>query len=190
MGFANLALGVLAAIAVGRRDGFRAATVIGGAILSVGAFTVHMFDIVQHGNLAPGNTLININNLGRPALMIFLLWSLHRIEISQESEGMSQISALWQEPQAVLGGIVGAGVGIGLGIGMAVNQPLLGLVCGLVGGSALGWVMSRRTKQAQRAPVLAQSDRGPARAFEQKSTVLNARAEELVTELQVPVFKS
>ena len=89
MGFANLAVGVLAAMAVGRRDGFRDATVIGGTILGVGAFLVHMIDIVQHGNLAPGNTLINITNLGRPALLIYLLWAIRRVERSPASEGIA-----------------------------------------------------------------------------------------------------
>ena len=149
MGFANLAVGVLAAMAVGRRDGFREATVIGGAILSVGAFVVHMIDIVQTGNLAPGNTLINISNLGRPAVLIYFLWALRRVERLPEAEGGSQIFARWHHRQAVLGGTTGAGVGIGLGIGMAVGQPLLGLVFGLVGGIALGVLMRKRTIAAQ-----------------------------------------
>jgi len=145
MGFANLAFGVLAAIAVGRRDGFREATVIGGAILSVGAFVVHMIDIAQTGNLAPGNTLINITNLGRPALLIYFLWALRKVEHSPESEGISRTFSHWQHTQAALGGTTGAGVGIGLGTGMAVGQPLLGLVFGLLGGLALGLVMRKRT---------------------------------------------
>ncbi len=145
MGFANLAFGVLAAMAVGRRDGFREATVIGGAILSVGAFIVHMIDIAQTGNLAPGNTLINITNLGRPALLIYFLWALRKIERSPASEGNSATFVRWQNTQAALGGTTGAGVGIGLGTGMAVGQPVLGLAFGLVGGLALGLVMRKHT---------------------------------------------
>jgi 4-amino-4-deoxy-L-arabinose transferase-like glycosyltransferase len=144
MGFANLAMGVLAAIAVGRRDGFREATVIGGAILSVGAFTVHVVDIVETGNLAPGNTLINITNLGRPALLIYFLWALRREERSPESEGRSVAFAHWQGAQAARGGTAGAFVGIGLGIGMAVGQPLIWLVIGLAAGLGLGHVFRRR----------------------------------------------
>jgi hypothetical protein len=144
MGFANLAMGVLAAIAVTRRDGFREATVIGGAILSVGAFTVHIIDIAQQGNLAPGNTLINITNLGRPALLIYFLWALRKAERSPESEENSGEFVHWQATQAALGGTTGAGVGIGLGTGIAVGQPLIGLVLGLAGGLGLGLVMRRR----------------------------------------------
>jgi hypothetical protein len=145
MGFANLAMGVLAAIAVSRRDGLREATVIGGAILSVGAFVVHMIDLIGHGNLAPGNTLINVTNLGRPAVLIFLLWALRRAEASPGSEQEEERFAGWQQAQASLGGTAGAGVGIGLGTGTAIGQPLVGLLLGLVGGVALGLVMRRRT---------------------------------------------
>ena len=99
MGFANLAMGVLAAIAVGRRDGFREATVIGGAILSVGAFTVHVLDLIETGNLAAGNTLINITNLGRPALLIYFLWALRREERSPESEGESEALPIGRGPR-------------------------------------------------------------------------------------------
>lgn len=151
MGFANLAVGVLAAIAVGRRDGFREATVIGGAILSVGAFAVHMLDIIQAGNLAPGNTLINITNLGRPALLIYFLWALRREERSPQSEGQSEAFANWQSAQAALGGTAGALVGIGLGIGIAVGQPIIGLVIGLAAGLSLGLVFRSRALASQPA---------------------------------------
>lgn len=143
IGFANLAFGVLAAIAVNRRDGFREATVVGGAILSVGAFVVHMIDLVQHGNLAPGNTLINITNLGRPALLIFLLVAVRRHEAAAGSEAGSLTFRHWQGARAGVGGTAGAGVGVGLGTGLAVGRPLIGLVLGLVGGLVLGWARHR-----------------------------------------------
>lgn len=149
MGFANLALGVLAAIAISRQDGFREATVIAGTILGVGAFIVHMVDLARTGNLAPGNIIININNLGRPALLIFFLWALRREERSPASEANSQDYHDWQSSQAPLGGMTGAGVGAGLGMGIALGQPLLGLVLGLIGGLALGVVMRRRSLAEQ-----------------------------------------
>lgn len=151
IGFANLALGVLAVIAIGRRDGFREATVIAGTIFGVGAFIVHMVDLAQTGNLAPGNIIININNLGRPALLIFFLRALRREERSPETEGNSKAYIDWQSSQAVLGGMTGAGVGAGLGMGIALGQPLIGLVLGLIGGLALGMVMRRRTIVEQQA---------------------------------------
>jgi len=68
VGFANLALGILGIIAMSRRDGFREATVIAVTVLGVGATIVHIMDIVQTGNLAPGNTLQNVSNLLKPVL--------------------------------------------------------------------------------------------------------------------------
>ena len=72
MGFANLALGVLGLIATARRDGFREATVTAVTVIGVGATIVHLIDIFETGNLSPGNTIQNIANLARPALLIYL----------------------------------------------------------------------------------------------------------------------
>jgi 4-amino-4-deoxy-L-arabinose transferase-like glycosyltransferase len=63
VGFANLALGVLGIVAMGRRDGFREATVLAVTVLGLGATIVHVRDIIETGNLAPGNTIQNIGNL-------------------------------------------------------------------------------------------------------------------------------
>ncbi len=145
MGFANLAVGVLAAIAVGRRDGFREATVVGGAILGVGAFTVHLLDIIQHGNLAPGNTLINISNLGRPVVLIYLLWALRR---SEQMHGSAIEAARWHAQQAAFSGTAGALTGIGLGVGMSTAQPLFGLALGLIAGLALATGSRNRSRTA------------------------------------------
>jgi hypothetical protein len=159
MGFANLAMGVLAAIAVGRRDGFREATVIGGAVLSVGAFVVHVIDLIQHGNLAPGNILINISNLGRPAVLVYFLWALRKVERAPESEGTSGAFLRWQATQGAIGGKLGAAVGIGLGTGTAIGQPLLGLVLGLVIGIALGLFVHKRDTDSLATPAPTASGR-------------------------------
>lgn len=143
IGFANLSYGVLAAMAVNRRDGLREATVVGSAVFSVGAFIVHMIDLVESQNLAPGNTLINITNLGRPALLILFLAALRRLESSVDSEADSRAFGRWQGLRAGVGGTVGAGAGIGLGTGLAVGRPLIGLVLGLAAGLLLGWALHR-----------------------------------------------
>lgn len=111
-----------------------------------------MVDIVQAGNLAPGNTLINITNLGRPALLIFFLWALRRAESLPESESGSASFAQWQTAWAALGGTAGAAVGIGLGVGIAAGQPLIGLLLGLASGLGLGLVMRGRHSGAQQIP--------------------------------------
>lgn len=78
MGFANLALGVLGLMAIGRRDGFREATVAAVTVIRVGATVVHTIDIVRTGNLAPGNTVQNVANLLRPALLVYFLLQSRR----------------------------------------------------------------------------------------------------------------
>ena len=58
---------------MGRRDGFREATVIAVTVFGVGATIVHVSDIIQTGNLAPGNTIQNVGNLlNRHCLSVFL----------------------------------------------------------------------------------------------------------------------
>ena len=80
MGFANLALGVLGLIAAGRRDGFREATVIAVAIVGVGATVGSCHRHGAEGNLAPGNSIQNIGNLLKPALLIPILIVSRRSE--------------------------------------------------------------------------------------------------------------
>lgn len=98
MGFANLALGVLGIIAVSRRDGFREATVIAVAIIGVGATVVHIMDIIQTGNLAPGNTIQNVSNLLRPALLIGILVAARRAEAKPDSEVRTPEFDKWRAP--------------------------------------------------------------------------------------------
>jgi 4-amino-4-deoxy-L-arabinose transferase-like glycosyltransferase len=84
VGFANLAVGILGIVAMGRRDGFREATVMAVTIFGVGATVVHVMDVIEFGNLAPGNTIQNISNLLRPALLIAFLAASRRAERSPE----------------------------------------------------------------------------------------------------------
>jgi len=53
VGFANLAVGILGIVAMGRRDGFREATVIAVTVLGVGATIVHASDIIETGKGSP-----------------------------------------------------------------------------------------------------------------------------------------
>ena len=138
MGFANLSYGILAIIAMGRRDGFREATVIGATVMAVGATLVHLWDIAQTGNLAPGNTVQNIMNLARPALLIGLLAASRRAERLPTSEAGTLAFDAWRGSVIAVAGPIAAGVGVGLGVGLAVGQPLAGMLLGLAGGAAFG----------------------------------------------------
>ena len=118
MGFANLALGVLGFISAVRRDGFREATVIAVAIVGVGATVVHVIDMVQEGNLAPGNSIQNIGNVLKPALLIPLLIVSRRTE---QDEGASPSFEERREPVIGTAGMVTAVVGTAFGIGFALE---------------------------------------------------------------------
>jgi hypothetical protein len=148
IGFANLALGVLGIIAMGRRDGFREATVTAVSFFGVGATIVHVMDIVQTGNLAPGNTLQNASNLLKPALLVGFLVASRRAERSADSEVGTPEFESWREPRVKAAGVMTACVGIGFGLGFATGQPTIGTALGiLIGASLVAYVLTRHTNQ-------------------------------------------
>ena len=117
MGFANLALAVLGFIAAGRRDGFREATVIAVAVVGVGATVVHVTDILQEGNLAPGNSIQNVGNLLKPALLIVVLILSRRSEPATTGAAFDR----WRMRIVGTAGIVTAVVGTGFAIGYSLE---------------------------------------------------------------------
>jgi len=108
VGFANLALGVLGIVAMGRRDGFREAPVIAVTVLGVGATIVHAIDIIDTGNLAPGNTLQKVSNLLKPALLIGFLAALRRTEPSPGTEATEPTFEAWRAPRVRAVGLMTA----------------------------------------------------------------------------------
>ena len=139
MGFANLALGVLGLIAAGRRDGFREATVIAVAVVGVGATVVHVTDIVEEGNLAAGNSIQNVGNLLKPALLIPLLIVSRRSEpaatgpLSFDRWRMTVVGAA-----GMVTAVVGTGFAIGYSLELAAPVTLVAavLAAGIVARSA------------------------------------------------------
>jgi hypothetical protein len=129
MGFANLALGVLGFIAAGRRDGFREATVIAVTIVGVGATVVHVIDVAQEGNLAAGNSIQNVANLLKPALLIPMLIVSRRSETagapgpSFDRWRMTIVGAA-----GMITAVVGTGFGIGSSLELAVPATLVAAV--------------------------------------------------------------
>ena len=145
MGYANLLIGVLGLMAVGRRDGFRTAAIIATSILGFGATLVHLQDIAAHGNLAPGNTIQNISNLLDPILLIGLSWwSARRFGGEMATAVFSQ----WQMRQQPIPGLAAAGIGMGFGIGYAVGGLFVWTLLGALVGVGIGLVMSRRAGRA------------------------------------------
>ena len=121
MGFANLALGVLGIIAAGRRDGFREATVIAVALVGVGATVVHVIDIVQEDNMAAGNSIQNVANLLKPALLIPMLLVSRRSEPNGTADPSFD---RWRMAVVGTAGMVTAVVGTGFGIGYSLEIVL------------------------------------------------------------------
>jgi len=73
VGFANLAIGAAAITAsMMQSDAWVIATIAGTAFLG-GAAVNHVIEIIRSRNLAPGNTLILISDLGIPASLWILL---------------------------------------------------------------------------------------------------------------------
>jgi hypothetical protein len=147
VGFANLALGVLGIIAMGRRDGFREATVIAASVFGLGATIVHAIDIIETGNLAPGNTLQNVSNLLRPALLIGFLVALRRTERSPGSETTRPTFEAWRAPRVRAVGLMTVSVATGFGLGFGIGQPMIGTFLGIVvGAGSVVFTISRTSR--------------------------------------------
>jgi hypothetical protein len=138
VGVANLAVGILGVVAMSRRDGFREATVIAATVLGVGA------TVIESGNLAPGNTIQNISNLLRPALLIAFLAASRRAERSPDSVAQTPGFDRWREPRIRAAGLMTGTVATGFGGGFAIDLPLIGTLVGaLVGAGLAAFVVAR-----------------------------------------------
>ena len=154
MGFANLLVGVLGLMAIGRRDGFRTAAILATTILGLGATAVHLWDIAAAGNLAPGNTIQNVGNLLDPVLLISLAWLASR---TADPDAESPAFLRWQMRQQPVAGMAAAGVGTGFGIGFAAGGLLLWTIIGALVGVSIGILLSNRTAQRQDPLVVERS---------------------------------
>src|SRR5829696_9904529 len=162
VGFANLAVGILGIVAMGRRDGFREAAVIAVTVFGVGAIVVHVMDVIESGNLAPGNTIQNISNLLRPALLIAFLAASRRAERSPDSEAQSPGFERWRGPRIRAAGLMTGSVAAGFGGDFAIDLPVIGTLVGTLAGAALAafvvarssdGINARRTDSAHPPPA-------------------------------------
>jgi 4-amino-4-deoxy-L-arabinose transferase-like glycosyltransferase len=161
VGFANLAVGILGIGAMGRRDGFREATVIAATVFAVGATVVHAVDVIASGNLASGNTIQNVSNLLRPALLIAFLAASRRAEGSPDSEAQTSGFDRWHGPRIRAAGVMTGSVAAGFGAGFAIDLPIIGTLVGTLVGAGLAalvvarsssGVSARRTDRATSKP--------------------------------------
>ena len=137
VGFANLAVGILGIAAMGRRDGFREATVIAVTVFAVGATVVHVMDVIESGNLAPGNTIQNVSNLLRPTLLFAFLAASRRAERSPDSEAQTPGFDRWRAPRIRAAGLMTGSVAAGFGVGYATDLPAVGTLIGTLFGAGL-----------------------------------------------------
>jgi len=128
--FANLALGILGILAMNRRGGFRDATVIAVTIFAGGATITHVIDIVETGNLAAGNTVQNVANLLRPAVLIWLLLAIRRSDSAEGQAGEPALEGPWRDTAIIAAAQATAAVSATFSLGYAVNQPAMGAVVG------------------------------------------------------------
>ena len=135
--FANLAMGVLGIVAVGRRDGFREATVLAVTIFSVGATIVHLMDIAVTGNLAPGNSVQNVINLARPVLLIWALRASRSAEADPKTVNENAALVRWRAPLRHVSGQLTITIATAYGIGFAIDLPWLLTIVGAVSGIGL-----------------------------------------------------
>jgi hypothetical protein len=91
--------------------------VIAVIIVAVGATVVHVTDILQEGNLAPGNSIQNVGNLLKPALLLAVLIVSRRSERLE----MGTLSDRWRMRVVGTAGMVTAVVGTGFAIGYALE---------------------------------------------------------------------
>lgn len=118
--FSNLAIGVLGLIAISKRDGFRLATIIALSIFSFGATIIHIMDMIENHNWAPGNTVQNFLNIGKPVLLIFL----YRKLLKEQSDQLSFLEGFVQQNKktGILIGIVTMIIATALAVSYAVGH--------------------------------------------------------------------
>ena len=105
---------------------------------------------VGFANLAPGNTVQNVGNLVRPALLIAFLAASRRADRGGEPDLQPAEFRRWRAPQANFVAWITGGVAMGFGIGLAIGQGLLGALLGVAGGAAIAW--GTRAGWARTAP--------------------------------------
>jgi hypothetical protein len=109
------------------------------AFVGVGAAIVHLDDIVRTGNLAPGNTLQNVSNLLRPALLVLFLLASRRADAASGLEDPGQAFDRWRAPRVQAAGLATGIVAGGFGAGFGIGQAVLGTGIGVVLSAILVW---------------------------------------------------
>lgn len=127
--FSNLAMGILGIIAIGRRDGFRLATIIAVSVFSFGATIIHIIDMAETGNFAPGNSIQNFSNILKPLILIFL-YRKSAYEVQEED-------SRYLRRTGIIAGILAMIIASALSVTFTLGYPFL-----IIGGiSLLSWTI-------------------------------------------------
>jgi hypothetical protein len=142
VGIANLALGLLGAVAAERRDGFREATVVAAVLSGVGVALVQFMDMAGTGNATLGTAAPALLDLVTPALLVWFLLALRRAE---EEEGPPTILLRgWMIPvrrgSVAAVGIAATSYSVGYSTGQQVALLLAGAAAAAV---AFWWIVGR-----------------------------------------------
>lgn len=98
-------------------------------------------DIVETGNLAPGNTLQNVGNLLRPTLLILFIILARRAEAESNSEFDTPEFKGWMTAFRSTSGPITALVASAFGLGFAVDRLVLVTLLGGVGAILIVFVV-------------------------------------------------
>jgi hypothetical protein len=143
--FANLALGMLGILAMNRRDGFREATVIAVTVFAGGATITHAIDVVETGNLAAGNTVQNVANVLRPAVLIWLLLAIRRCASAEQHAEAPALLSPWRDTAVTAAAQATVVVSATFSLAYAVDQPALGAALGgLLAAAGTAHAVTRR----------------------------------------------
>ena len=122
---------------------------LAATVFAVGATLVHVQDILDSGNLAPGNTIQNVPNLLRPALLFFFLRLSRRAALPP---GDGRTFDAWRAPilrASVVGVVI---VSTAFAVGFATGQSALVAVFATVvaaAGFSVSIFASRRPAPSQ-----------------------------------------
>jgi hypothetical protein len=100
----------------------------------------------------PGNTLQNVGNLLKPALLIGFLAASRRAEHSPDSEVHTSGFDIWRGPRIQAAGLITGCVAAGFSVGFAIDQPVIGTLVGTpVGAGVAAFVIARSSGGLARA---------------------------------------
>jgi hypothetical protein len=119
------------------------------AIVGFGASIVHFIDILQTGNLAPGNTLQNVSNILRPVLLILFLSASRRAERMAGAEIHMPDFEVWRAPRIQSAVVLTITVATGFGVGFGIDFPLIGTLLGILVGGIISALMILRAPKAR-----------------------------------------